>query len=413
MVLMAIRTAIWLIFVGVLVVAVGTFFVLRARSHQGADSLSSHPEHKIPRAVIRDDDTAWTMFGGGQGLLGRAATHLPDSLSVLWTFETNAEIKSSAAIVYGRVFIGSSDGNVYALDLHTGDKLWSFATDDVVESSPLWIDGVIFIGSSDGFLYALEAETGQLRWKYETGGDILGAPNWTHSPDGREIWVLVGSYDNRLHCVDAESGQAIWMYETDNYVNGSPALADGRVVFGGCDAMIHAVALGDGTKVAEIDSGSYIAGSAAFLDGQVYVGNYQNVFLRADVDRGEIAWKHTGSKAPIFSSPAVTGNKVIFGSRDDFVYALDRDDGQQLWAFKTLGEVDGSPAVCGDRVIVGSGDGRLYMLDLANGKEVWSYEIGRPIVSSPAVAQGVVVIGCDNGTVYAFGGQMPTGGSAQ
>jgi outer membrane protein assembly factor BamB len=94
------------------------------------------------------------------------------------------------------------------------------------------------------------------------------------------------------------------------------------------------------------------------------------------------------------------------------VYALRRDNGQRLWTFKTLGEVDGSPAVCGDKVIVGSGDGRLYMLRLADGKEVWSYEIGRPIASSPAVAQGVVVIGCDDGTVYAFAGRSSAGETA-
>jgi outer membrane protein assembly factor BamB len=409
---MATRTAIWLIFVGVLVVAVATFFAWRAIGHRLGEFPASGPGQVAVRPFVREDGTSWTMFAGGQGLLGRAARQLPDSLSVLWKFKTGSEVKSSAAIVDGRAFIGSSDANVYALDLHTGQKLWSYATGDAVESSPLWIDGVVFIGSSDGFLYALEAETGQLKWKYETAGDILSAPNWTRSADGRETWILVGSYDNRLHCVRAESGQAVWTYETDNYVNGSPAVADDTAVFGGCDAMIHAVSLADGTRRTEIDSGSYIAGSAAFLDGQVYVGNYKNVFLRADVDRGEIVWTHTESKAPIFSSPAVTEDKVIFGSRDDLVYALRRDNGRRLWAFKTLGEVDGSPAVCGDKVIVGSGDGRLYMLRLADGKEIWSYEIGRPIVSSPAVAQGVVVIGCDDGTVYAFAGRSPAGETA-
>ena len=404
---MATRTAIWLIFTGVLVVGILAFFALRALGHRDRPPLGPDLEEAVLRAAVRDDGTTWPMFGGGQGLLGRAPTQLPDTLSVLWRFKTGGEVKSSAAIVEGRAFIGSSDRHVYALGLHTGDKLWSFETGDAVESSPLWIDGVVFVGSSDGFLYALEAETGHLKWKYETRGDVLSAPNWTRSPDGRDVWILVGSYDNRLHCVDAESGQAVWTYETDNYVNGSPAVADGKAVFGGCDAIIHAVSLADGTRVAGIDSGSYIAGSAAFLDGQVYVGNYSNDFMRADVDRGQIVWKHTESKAPLFSSPAITEDMVIFGSRDDFVYALRRDDGQRLWTFQTLGEVDSSPVVCGDKVIVGSGDGRLYMLRLADGKEVWSYELGRPIASSPAVAQGAVVIGCDDGVVYAFGGRAP------
>lgn len=406
---MATRTTIWLAFVSVLVLAVVAFFVVRARVHSIEALPSDDREEVALGAAVRDDGTSWTMFGGGQGLLGRASTQLPESLSVLWRFKTGAEVKSSAAIADGRTFIGSSDANVYALDLHSGEKLWSYKTDDAVESSPLLLEGTVFVGSSDGFLYALDAETGQVKWKYETDGEILSAPNWTRSPDGLRTWILVGSYDNRLHCVEAETGQSVWTYETDNYVNGSPAVADGQCVFGGCDARIHAVALSDGTKVTEIETGAYIAASAAFVDGQVYVGNYDNVLMRADVHRGEIAWQYTESKAPIFSSPAVTEDRVIFGSRDNFVYALRRDNGKRLWAFKTLDDVDSSPAICGDKVLIGSGDGRLYMLRLADGKAIWSYEIGRPIVSSPAVAQGVVVIGCDDGTVYAFGGRAPAG----
>ena len=84
-----------------------------------------------------------------------------------------------------------------------------------------------------------------------------------------------------------QTGQLVWAFETGNYVNGSPAVDDGKCVFGGCDALIHVVSVADGAKVAEIDSGSYIAASAAFLDGQVYVGNYENVFLRGGSEGGQ------------------------------------------------------------------------------------------------------------------------------
>lgn len=410
---MTTRATIWTIFIGVLGLGVVTFFAVRAvRLSEGVVSVSG-AEADEPGPAIVDDGSAWAMFGGGQGLLGRASGTLSDRLAVLWKFKTGAEVKSSAAISRGQVFIGSSDANLYAIDLQTGREQWSYATQDAIEGAPCVLDGVVFVGSGDGFLYALDADTGQLKWKYETDGEILGSPNWTVSPDGQKKWILIGSYDSRVHCVDAVSGQAVWTYETDNYVNGAPAVADGMCVFGGCDALIHAISLADGSSAAEIDSGSYIAASAAFLDGQVYVGNYDNVFLRADVDGNEVAWEYTESEAPIFSSPAVTDELVIFGSRDDLVRALRREDGHRVWTFKTHGEVNSSPAVCGDKVVVGSDDGRLYMLSLADGKLLWSYEIGRPIVSSPAVAQGAVVIGCDDGYVYAFGSVRSVQGTAK
>ena len=396
---MTTRTTIWVVFCGVLAVALAGFFVWRA----GSRSEGAKQEASVPEPVVVDDGSSWPMFGAGPGLLAQASGSLGGKLSILWKFRTGGEVKSSAAISEGRVYVGSFDAKVYALDLRSGQKLWSYATSDAVEASPCVVDGGVYVGSSDGFLYALDAETGALKWKYETDGEILGAANWTRSPDGQAVWILVGSYDNRVHCVDAESGQAVWTYETGNYVNGSPAIADEQCVFGGCDALIHTVAVSDGSKVTEIDTGSYIASSAAFVDGQVYVGNYDNGFLRADIALNKIVWEYDGSKDAIFSSPAVTESLVIFGSRDNLVRALRRDNGQEIWNFRTLGEVDSSPAVCGDKVVFGSEDGRLYMLRLADGKQLWSYEIGQPVMSSPAVAQGMVVIGCDDGYVYAFG----------
>ncbi|MCX5637702.1 MAG: PQQ-like beta-propeller repeat protein, partial [Planctomycetota bacterium] len=184
---------------------------------------------------------------------------------------------------------------------------------------------------------------------------------------------------------------------------GSPAVSDGKVVFGGCDARIHVVSSADGKMLTQIDTGSYIAGSAALVEGRVYVGNYDNVFICADIAAGAVVWKYTGETAPIFSSPAVDEDVVVFGCRDKRVHCVSRDNGKAVWTFQTSGEVDSSPAICGDKVVVGSGDGRLYMLRLSDGKQVWSYEVGQPIISSPAVAGGIVVVGSDDGFVYAFG----------
>src|ERR1019366_7075023 len=57
----------------------------------------------------------WPMFRGGPSLAGIAGTTLPEHLGLLWTFKTGGPVKSSPAIVQERVFIGSDDGNVYAL----------------------------------------------------------------------------------------------------------------------------------------------------------------------------------------------------------------------------------------------------------------------------------------------------------
>ena len=407
------RAAIWVVFVTILVLVLIVFFAVRGGIGPRAGALSGGGHEQMPAASpVPSGGADWPMFHGGPNLRGVASGTLTDSLALLWKFKTSAEVKSSPVISGGRVFVGSSDKNIYALDLQSGNKLWSYATGDSVEAAPCVLDGRVFVGSGDNWLYALDAGTGELKWKYETEGQILGAANWTRSSDGQGARILVGSYDNKLHCVDASSGKRVWAYETGNYVNGSPAVDDGTCAFGGCDAIIHVVSLADGSKVSEIDSGSYIAASAAFLDGEIYVGNYENVFLKVDVKAGKIVWKYSRSDAPFFSSPAVGNELVVFGGRDNLVHCLRRDDGRQVWTFKTLNEVNSSPAICGDKVIIGSDDGRLYLLRLADAKLLWSYEMGQPVTSSPAVANGLVVVGCDDGYVYAFGPKPVDGGKS-
>jgi len=387
-----------------LVLLVVRYRMFDARQSSAIENPSPQiPMGGLPNIELGGNQANWPMFRGQQRLLGVAQGILPNTLSFIWKFKTEGQIKSSPVIVDGLVFVGSSDKNIYAIDVNDGHQVWAYQTDDTVEATPCVIEGSIYAGSSGGFLYALDANSGSFRWKYETDGQILGAANWTLSPDGRTIWIIVGSYDNKLHCLDSTSGETVWTYETDNYINGSPAVEEQIAVFGGCDALIHVVFLSDGTMVKTVDSGSYVAASAAILDGQVYVGNYDDVFIKADIETGKILWKYEDSKAPFFSSPAIGRDVVVVGSRDELVHCIGRNDGKQLWTFQTLGEIDSSPVICGDKVIVGSQDGRLYMIRLSDGGKVWSYEIGQAISSSPAVANGMVIIGCDDGYVYAFG----------
>src|SRR5580765_2106596 len=86
-------------------------------------------------ATARGD--SWPMFRGGPALLGVANGKLPDKPTQLWSFKTGRSVKSSPAIEGGKVFVGSDDGILYALDFVTGKKLWEFKTGDSVESSPL------------------------------------------------------------------------------------------------------------------------------------------------------------------------------------------------------------------------------------------------------------------------------------
>src|SRR5947209_11199750 len=100
----------------------------------GCNAAEPSASPSSPQASITDSD--WPMFRGGPALLGVAGGSLPASLNLLWKIKTAGPVKSSAAIVKDRVFVGSNDGNVYAFDLANGAKVWTFKTGGAVESSP-------------------------------------------------------------------------------------------------------------------------------------------------------------------------------------------------------------------------------------------------------------------------------------
>jgi outer membrane protein assembly factor BamB len=249
----------------------------------------------------------WPMFRGGPALVGVSPVTLRKELALLWSFKTGGPVKSSPAVVANRVFVGSGDNSVYALDVNSGRKVWSAKTEGPIESSPLVLNGRVYVGSSDASLYALDAQGGKLLWKYTTGDKILGSPNWVKSPAGDATWILIGSYDFKLHCVDAVTGKSNWVYESGNYINGSPAVADGQTVFGGCDAVLHIISLADGKEVKQVEAGAYIAASVAIANRRAYFGHYENEFLCVDLDKGTNLWTFKDRAFPYFSSPAVAG----------------------------------------------------------------------------------------------------------
>jgi outer membrane protein assembly factor BamB len=60
-------------------------------------------------------------------------------------------------VANGVVYVGSDDGNLYALDAGTGAKLWSYAAGGV-DSSPTVVNGVVYVGSDDHKIYAFSLQ---------------------------------------------------------------------------------------------------------------------------------------------------------------------------------------------------------------------------------------------------------------
>ncbi len=111
---------------------------------------------------------------------------------------------------------------------------------------------------------------------------------------------------------------------------------------------------------------------------------------------GKIKWQYDAGSA-IDAAPVISGEKVIFGSNDGLLRAIDRFSGRLIWTYATGNQIAGSANVwvAGHKsgVIVGSYDYFLHCVDPETGKLLWKVETENYINGTPSISNGRIVFG--------------------
>jgi len=348
--------------------------------------------------ILHSSAADWPSFRGNPQLTGVATDSLPENLELLWTFAAEDSIESTAAISDGVAYVGSLDGNLYAVDLQTGTQKWTYKASDEIKSSPSVYENAVYIGDEAGDFHCVSTQTGQQNWIFHADAGIISSATFVGNR------VLFGSYDQFLYCLSTKDGTLLWKYETEGYVHGTPSIAGDTVVISGCDSYLRLINVNSGVQESQIDLGDYVAASAAIMNNRVYVGTFGNRVLSLDLATEQIRWQyeHPQRQFPFYASAAVTEDAVIVGGRDKMVHALNPETGEPLWTFPTRAKVDSSPVIVGTRVFFGTSGGVIYGLNIASGEVVWQFDTGSSIVASPSVGAGKLVIGSEDGALYCF-----------
>lgn len=407
------------------------------------DPSAAGPE-ETQKIALRDDNAppaetrsnGWTSFRNGPQLRGIADSDLPEDPELLWEVTTTDGTRSTAAILEGRVYIGTLGGYVLCLSLDDGAEIWryrSIESEDPDEfapgfNAPTTVSAeAVFIGDEDGVFHAIDRQTGEQLWTFPTQGQIVGGA--TLLPEER---VMFGSHDGRLYCLATGTGDDVWQFDTLGPINGSQAVTPGdgegtdtgtggaarvngsqpvagRYTFvTGCDKpVLRIVDTAVGEEVTDVPLESLLIASPALAGDVLYFGTDSGEVIALNWRRQSMDWVYQDPVRThqIHSSPAVTEEVVLIGSRDQHLHCIDRATGERRWAFETRGMIDGSPVVVGERVFFGSADRNLYGVNIADGSEAWQYPAGQRITGSPAVAEGRLVIAADapQGKIFCFG----------
>lgn len=344
-----------------------------------------------------------SMFRGNPQHTGvYDATGVPRFTQVLWKFHTDGSVVSSPAVSAGVLYVGSTDGNLYAVDMKSGQQKWKFPAGVRIASSPAVAGGLVYFESYSGNFIALDVTTGQVKWKFQTDGERRftaksihgGQPAGEADPDPFDVYlssptiadgvVYFGSGDGNIYALDAASGSLKWKHATGDVVHASPAVANGVIYIGSWDSYFYALNAATGAEKWRFKTGEDpkahnqvgIQSSAAVMDGIVYFGCRDSNFYAVDAQSGQQKWVFNNKGSWVVGSPAVKDGKVYFATSDTgMFYEADAKSGEIVFSMNNKHwPLFSSPAVAGNVAYVGTNEGKLLAIDLKAQKTAWVFQ---------------------------------------
>ncbi len=84
-------------------------------------------------------------------------------------YRLRSSFSGQPVVKNGRVYIGSEDGTLLALDEATGRLLWRYRTKGAIHGPVAVNDKYVFFGSGDGYVYAVSSDKGRMKWQQTNG----------------------------------------------------------------------------------------------------------------------------------------------------------------------------------------------------------------------------------------------------
>jgi outer membrane protein assembly factor BamB len=332
------------------------------------------------------------------------------------------DYQSPPTVSNGKVFVGSPDRFVYAVDELTGNEVWRFETSGQVSGAVTIQDGRVFFGQQGGNndMFCVREDDGALIWTAQ--------PGWiwtTSTPHGERLYT--GTVDGNIFALSTKDGRVLWKRPTNGGIYPSPAVSQGRVYTGSWDGYYYAIeeqtGLADWAYAKEgIDyrwGGGPDSAAGVLWKGNLICRIIPQTLVALDQDTGEEVWRFTDTTRPkrgMNATASASGNKVFISTSIDHdgmpcggrLFCLDDATGKVLWYYTGAGGWTGSSCTA-DTVLCGSSTD-VFMNCLATEAKpdgtpevIWRTRVGSIFHESiPAIHGARAFILCSDGYLYAF-----------
>jgi outer membrane protein assembly factor BamB len=175
----------------------------------------------------------------------------------------------------GAIYYGGNEISIDCLDAETGKLLWDLfdpllPIDEIPKGIQYGGSGLavaydkVYAGSLDQNVYAIDQSGGAILWRFKTGGPIVCGVSL--SGDGK---VYFGSADFNVYCLDANTGEQIWKYKTTAVVSDSIAIAYGNAYAMGNDGILRCFGLAAASSLSLSAPTSIKVGESLTVSGKL------------------------------------------------------------------------------------------------------------------------------------------------
>src|SRR5690242_12674369 len=306
----------------------------------------------------------WLMYSGDYA--GRRYSTLDQingsnagSLVPKWAYQTmgTGKYESTSLVVDGVLYGTGSDDRAFALDARTGRPIWQYQRalpEDIrpccgrVNRGLAILGDKVFLGTLDAHLIALDTKTGNVVWDVNTvgGSDYNKGYSITLAPLVIKNLVLIGvsggEYGIRgfIDAYDAASGARKWRFHTIPAPGeaGHDTWEGDSWKIGGAPAWIT------GTYDPATNTTFWTTGNPSPSNrGEGRAGDnlYSNCLLALDPDTGKLKWyfqftKHDEHDYDATQVPVIVDDGerhlIVQANRNGFFYVIDRTSGKLLSA---------------------------------------------------------------------------------
>ncbi|MGW9118554.1 outer membrane protein assembly factor BamB family protein [Streptomyces sp. NPDC055663] len=133
-----------------------------------------------------------------------------------WTYEAGSEVETAPVAAGGKVYFGTKDGALYAVDAASGKEVWRGTFEGELwdgrlgggAGGPEVADGTVYF-ENDGYVSAFDADTGRVLWRKKQKAEEVT------SLTAVDDTLLVHDSEGYLSALDAGSGKSRWREPVD------------------------------------------------------------------------------------------------------------------------------------------------------------------------------------------------------